>query len=40
MRDGDVEAMLARLDAIIELLKELCALVRAGERERDADLAA
>lgn len=31
MRDGEVEAMLAKLDAIIELLKELCALVR----ERD-----
>jgi hypothetical protein len=40
MRDGDVEAMLAKLDAIIALLKELCALARAGEGERDADLAA
>jgi hypothetical protein len=29
MRDGEVEAMLAKLDAIIALLKELCALVLA-----------
>ena len=29
MRGGDVEAMLAKLDAIIALLKELCALVLA-----------
>jgi hypothetical protein len=32
MRDGETEAMLAKLDAIIALLKELCALVRARER--------
>lgn len=40
MRDGETEAMLAKLDAIIALLKELCALTRAREWERDADLAA